>query len=130
MDSSPLVIDEIDAGTEFLKRLNAYRPVKAACWLRKSEDEERYLYVALDGLTVENTGIAYSEILRITREMKGLFLDPFRVKLISPDHPIGQAILDVYRRYPGPISTSYNGRVFASMSVAEVYIYPVIEPKS
>jgi hypothetical protein len=63
-------MDEIDAGTEFLKRLNAYRPVKAACWLRKSEDEERYLYVALDGLTVENSDSAYREVLRITAEMK------------------------------------------------------------
>jgi hypothetical protein len=129
MDPSPLVMDEIDAGAEFLKRLNDCQPVKAACWLRKSEDEERYLYVALDGLTDENSDIAYGEVLRIAGEMKGQYIDPFRVKLISPDHRVAKAILDIYRRYPGRIPTRYNGRVFAGMSVAEVYIYPEIEAK-
>src|SRR4051812_23325981 len=127
MDPSPLVIDEIDAGAEFLKRLNAYRPVKAACWLRKSEDEEQYLYAALDGLTDENSDSAYSEVLRIAGEMKGQYIDPFRVKVISPDHRVARAILDIYRRYPGRIPARYDGRVFAGMTVAEVYVYPEIE---
>ena len=34
MDTSPLVMEEVDAGAAFLERLHAYRPVKAACWLR------------------------------------------------------------------------------------------------
>jgi hypothetical protein len=129
MDPSPLVTDEIDAGTEFLKRLNAYQPVKAACWLRKSEDEERYLYVALDGLTAANTDLAYGQVLHITREMKDQYIDPFRVKVISPDHCVAKAILDIYRRYPGRIPTRYDGRTFAGMAVAEVYIYPEIEAR-
>ena len=129
MDPSPLVMDEIDAGAEFLKRLNAYRPVKAACWLRKSEDEERYLYAALDGLTTENTDLAYSQVLHITQEMKDQYMDPFRVKLISPDHRIAKAILDIYRQYPGRIPTRYDGRAFAGKSVTEVYIYPQIQAK-
>jgi hypothetical protein len=122
-------MDEIDAGAEFLRRLNAYRPVKAACWLRKSEDEERYLYVALDGLTAENTDAAYIQVLRITREMKDQYIDPFRVKLVSPDHRVAKAILDIYRHYAGRIPTRYNGRVFAGTAVTEVYIYPEMEAK-
>lgn len=129
MNTSPLVRDEIEAGAEFLKGLNAYRSVKAACWLRKSEDEERYLYVALEGLTASNTDIAYVEVLRIAKGMADQYIDPFRVKLISPDHRIAKAILDIYRRYPGRTPTHYDGRVFAGMSVAEVYIYPEIEAK-
>jgi hypothetical protein len=127
MDPSPLVMDEIDAGAEFLKRLNAYQPVKAACWLRKSEDEERYLYVALEGLTVANTDLAFGEVYRISGEMKGRFIDPFRVKVISPDHRIARAILDIYRRYQGRIPTPFDGRGFAGMTAAEVYVYPQIE---
>jgi hypothetical protein len=41
MATSPLVMEEIDAGEEFLRRLDAYRPAKAACWLREAENEER-----------------------------------------------------------------------------------------
>lgn len=129
MDPSPLVMDEIDAGAEFIKRLNAYRPVKAACWLRKSEDEERYLYVALDGLTDKNADSAYGEVLRIAGEMKDRYIDPFRVKVISTDHPVAKAILDIYRRYPGRIPTRYNGHAFGGTGVAEVYIYPEVEAK-
>jgi hypothetical protein len=126
MDTSPLVIDEIDAGIEFLERLNAYLPVTAACWLRKAENEERYLYAALDGLTVENSGDAYTEVLRITREMKDHYLDPFRVKLISRDDPIAKAVEELYRRYQAPIPTRFNGRVFAGRDVADVYVYPPV----
>jgi hypothetical protein len=124
MDTSPLVMDEIDAGADFLKRLHAFRPVTAACWLRNSDNEERYLYAGLDGLTVENTDIAYREVLRITQEMTDRYIDPFRVKLISPDHPVAKAIAEIYRKYPRRIRTGFNGRVFAGMAPAEVYIYP------
>jgi hypothetical protein len=127
MDTSPLVRDEIDAGAEFLKRLNAYRLVKAACWLRKSEDEERYLYVALEALTAENTDSAYDEVLRIAGEMKDQYLDPFRVKVIAPEHRVAQALAEIYRRFPGRVPTWLNGRTFAGMAVAEVYIYPEVQ---
>lgn len=126
MDQAPLVIDEIDAGTEFIKKLNAYHPVIAACWLRAVEDGERYLYVALEGLTDENSDVAYGEILRITREMKDHYIDPFRVKLISTDHPLAKAVVDVYRRFPGRIPTRFDGSVFGGMPVADLYIYPQI----
>lgn len=124
MDTSPLVIDEIDAGREFLKRLNAYRPVIAACWLRKDENEERYLYAALEGLTFEKTSDAYNEVLRITKEMTDLYLDPFRVKLVGEDDPVARAVRETYRRYPGRMPTRLNDRIFTGMSVTEVYIYP------
>jgi hypothetical protein len=122
-------MDEIEAGTEFLKRLNAFRPVKAACWLRKSEDEERYLYAALEGLTTDNTDIVYGEVRRITGEMKDHYIDPFRVKVISPEHRVAKAIAEVYHRFPGRIPPRFNGRVFAGMPVAEIYIYPEVQAK-
>ncbi len=124
MGSSPLVINEIDAGAEFLKRLSVFRPVKAACWLQEAENEERYLYSAIDGLTDDNSDIAYIEVLRIANQMKDLYIDPFRVKLIGVDHPVAKAVLEIYRRYAGRVPTRLNGRVFAGMAVADVYIYP------
>src|ERR1700680_3158497 len=103
MDKAPLVMDEIDAGEALVKRLNDYAPVIAACWLRSAEGGERYLYVALDGLTVANTDLAYGEVLRIAGAMKDRYLDPFRVKLIGPTHPIAKAVTEIYRRFPGRI---------------------------
>ncbi len=127
MDPAPLVMCEIDAGEEFIKRLSAYQPVRAACWLRPTEDSERYLYVALEGLTDENIDAGYKEVLRVTREMKDHYIDPFRVRLIRTDHPVAKAILDIYRRFPGPVPTRPGGSSLGGMPVTEAYIYPQLD---
>ena len=129
MDTSPLVRDEVDAGREFLKQLDAYMPVIAACWLRESEDEERYLFAALDGLGDDTIRMAYGEVSRITQGMKDFYVDPFRVKLIGKDHPVAKAIMEVYQRHSGRIPIPLNGRSLPGMSVAEVYIYPPLAHK-
>ena len=123
MDKTPLVRDEIEAGEEFIKKMNDYRPVKAACWLRSSDDEERYLHVARDGLTARNAGLAYVEVLRIEGELKDHYLDPFRIKLIGTDDPLARAVVEVYRRYPGRSSSQFHAPVLGGVPVAEVYIY-------
>ena len=105
MDTSPLVRDEIEAGAVFLQKLNEVRPVVAACWLREAENEERYLYAALDGLTDDDFDIAYSEVSRIVKTMKDDYIDPFRVKLIGKDHSVAKAVIEIYQRYSGRIPT-------------------------
>jgi hypothetical protein len=129
MDQAPLVMDEIDAGREFIERLHASWPVKAACWLRATEDGERYLYVALDGLTEANVDAAYGEVLRVARAMTDHYIDPFRVKVIRPDDPVARAMLDMYRRFPGRMPTRFNGSVFGRTAVVEVYVYPPLPAK-
>ncbi len=129
MDQTPLVSDDIEAGAEFIKRLNASWPVKAACWLRE-EERFRYLYVALDGLTDTNTDEAYGEVLRITQEMKDHYIDPFRVKLIRLDHPVARAVLDIYGRFPGRRPPHADGSSFGGKAVVETYIYPPLAAKS
>jgi hypothetical protein len=124
MDQTPLVSDEIDAGAEFIRRLHGYRPVKAAFWLRRAEEGERYLHVALDGLTEHNINDAYVEVLRITQAMKDHYIDPFRVNLVTLDDPVVRAVLDIYRRFPGRVPPRYHGPVLGDVAVAEVYIYP------
>jgi hypothetical protein len=124
MDKTPLVMDEIEAGKELIKRMDAYQPVKAAWWMRPAEDGERYLHVALDGLTVDNTDAAYREVLRIANEMPDHYIDPFRVKLVSTNDPAARAVLDIYRSYSGrKIPTRVNDSVLGG-EVAEVYLYP------
>ena len=124
MDPTPLVIDEIDAGAEFVKRFSRYQPVRAAYWLKASEEAVRYLHVAFDGLTDDTFDVAYGEVLRITNEMTDHYIDPFRVKLVGADDPVVRAVLDIYRRYPGRIPTRFNGSALGGVAVDAVYIYP------
>jgi hypothetical protein len=128
MDTSPLVTNEIEAGKNFLEKLNAFKRVAGACWLRGAENEERYLYAVIKGLTSKDFNNAYGEVFRITKGMRS-YLDPFRVKLIGEDDSIARAIAEIYRKYPKQIPPSTNDRVFAGMPVADVYIYPPLKRK-
>jgi hypothetical protein len=127
MDTSPLVMDEIQAGGEFVRRIQSYLPVKAAYWLRTDEDEGRYLYVALDGLASENLGAAYDEVLRITQDMKDHYINPFDIKLVPADEGVARAVQDFYRRFPGRVPPPrFNERSIAGTPIVEMYIYPPV----
>jgi hypothetical protein len=126
MDTSPLVSDEIDAGSAFLNELNRHRRVVAACWLRREETEERYLYAAIEGLTSENSDLAYGEVLRISNSMKTGFIDSFRVKLIGESHPIARELAEIYKRHPNHVPTRVDGGAFAGGGLEEIYIYPPV----
>ena len=130
MDTKTLVTEDIEAGAEFLRRLDAYRPVKVACWLRVDDDRLRYLTVALEGLTTENSRVAYHEVLRITQEMKDHYIDPFRVDLIGTDDPIAKSVMEIYKRYPGPMPTRFDGQIIGRTEVAEAYLYTKFAPKA
>ncbi|MGO8753546.1 MAG: hypothetical protein ACLQNE_47020 [Thermoguttaceae bacterium] len=130
MDKAPLVMDEIDSGEAFIKRLHDYAPVKAAWWLRSADDGERYLYVAIDGLDESNADLVYGEVLRITGEMKDHYIDPFRVKVVSTKDAVAKAIMDIYRRFPTRIPPRFDGRVLGGVAIAEVYIYPQLPARS
>ena len=56
MDQVPLVIEEIEAGKEFLDELEKRLPVKAAFWLKADEDSGWYLHVASDQVGDANLG--------------------------------------------------------------------------
>jgi len=129
MDKAPLVMDEVEAGEDFLRRLDAHAPVVAACWLRNAEDGERYLYVALDGLTARNADAAYGEVRRIAAEMKDRYIDPFRVRLIGTNDPVARALLDVHRRFPGRVPPRPNVPAIGGVPVGDLYIYPPLVRK-
>jgi hypothetical protein len=124
MDQSPLVIDQFDAGAKFLGEFQKYVPVKAAFWLKESDEREWNLYVASDQITDDNFDVAYGEVLRIAERLRDPLFDPFQVRLIGGDDRLAEAALDLNRRYPGPVAVRLNGKVFGGLPVEEVYIYP------
>jgi hypothetical protein len=124
MDQGPLVIEETDAGAELVRRLDKYFPVKAAFWVKESEEGHWYLYIASDQISDRNLDMAYGEVLRLAGQMASPYLDPFQVKLIPTSDPLAQAALDILRRYPGMMATRFGSKNFGGMGVDGVYIYP------
>jgi hypothetical protein len=131
MGQEPLVSDETNAGAEFIQRLDATIPVKAAFWVKETEMGPWYLYIASDQVDYETIRDAYGEVLRVGNEMVSPYLDPFHVKLIPPSHPLAQDVLDLYRRYPGLMPTRLGATSFGGFGVEGVYVYaPLVAPAS
>jgi len=130
MDQGPLVVEEIDAGAELVREFDQYESVKAAFWLKASDEEQRYLYLASDRIDDTNFDVAYGEVLRLASKMRSPYLDPFRVKVIGGEDPLTLAALDINRRFPGRMATRFGGKSFGGLSVDDVYIYPSPLPVS
>lgn len=124
MDQGPLVIDEIEAGAELAREFGNYEPLKVAFWLKESDDEHRYLYLASERIDANNIDVAYGEVLRLTSKMHSPYLNPFRVKLINAEDPLAKAAVEINRRYPGRMATRFGGKTFGGISVDDVYVYP------
>jgi hypothetical protein len=124
MDQAPLVMAEIEAGAELVRRLDKSIPVQAAFWLNDSDRSYWYLYIASDQFDPEHVDRGYEGVLRLASEIADPFLDPFRVNLIPTSDPLAREALDILHRYPRPIAIRLGGGVFGGMSVDGVYIYP------
>ena len=124
MDQGPLVIEEANAGEEFVRRLDKRLPVSAAFWVKDSEEERWYLYVASDEITDSNLNVAYGEVLRVAADAPSPHLDPFQVKLIPSGDPLAQAALTIHHRFPTKLATRLGSSNFGGMGVDAVYLYP------
>ena len=124
MDRGPLVNEEIEDGETLARAFDAYASVKIAFWVKSSDEDQRYLYLASDEINDGNFDVAYGEVIRLTNALGLLHLDPFRVKVVSGNDPLAAAALKLSSSYPGKIANRYGGRIFGGMDVDDVYVYP------
>jgi hypothetical protein len=128
MDQESLVIEEVDAGAEFVSQLEKRLPVKAAFWLKPADGGDWYLYIASDQVAPGNLDPGYREVLRVAQEHPSPYLNPFRVKVIPANHPLSQAASEIHRRFPGRVATRLGNRIFGGIAVEQAYIYPAQIP--
>jgi hypothetical protein len=124
MDQGPLVKEQIDGGAKFIQEFAKYTPVQAAFWLKGTEDNQWFLYVAGDQIDDSNFDVAYGEVTRITAKMPDPWLDPFQIKVVGANKPIAKAVLQIQAKYPGNRPIRYHAPL-AGMSIEEAYIYPL-----
>jgi hypothetical protein len=124
MDQEPLVSEQIEAGRKFLEMFARSIPIRAAFWLKASEDSGWYLNVAAEQFTDGNIREAYGEVLRVAKLIHDPNFDLFRVKLIGATDPLAHAAWEVCRRAPAGIGTHLRDGAFGGMAVEGVYVYP------
>jgi hypothetical protein len=124
MDQSSLVMEQIDDGETFIREFTKYKPVQAAFWLKLSEDDPWYLYIASDEIDDTNFDLAYGEVSRIASRIELKWLSPFEIKVLSSREPLAAAVIDFQQRFPGRMPKRYRGQPLGNMIVEEVYMYP------
>ncbi len=124
MDQGPLVTEQIDAGARFVREFAKYTPVQTAFWLKSTDDNQWFLYVAGDQIGDLGVRSAYEEVIRIAAKMPDSWLDPFQIKVMGTNKPVPKAVLQIQKQYPGSLPTRYHGPPLGGLSIEEVYIYP------
>jgi len=124
MDQDLLVIEQIDAGADFVRDFNDYVSVSVAWWVNPAESDNLFLYIASDNIDDSNIDVAYREVLRRLSGKRSHWLDPFQVKLVNSSDPIAREAMQIRDRYPAKIPTHYHGSSIGGMSIDGAYIYP------
>ena len=124
MDNGPLVKEEIEAGALLAQEFNRYAPLKAAFWLRASDEEQRYLYLSSDAIDDSNFDLAYGEVGRILKILWLPDLDFFRIKVLSGADPLADAAASLATRYPDSAGRRFGSRPFGDSFVGDGYVYP------
>ncbi len=127
MDNITLVESQIEDGRTLLAELEQRGfPVKAACWLKTTDDPQWFLYIATPIVEKQRGAKPYEQIQAIVREIPQPFwIEPLDVKLIGATEPITKAVLEMLRRYPGKRPIHYTGEHLGDASIEGAYIYPL-----
>lgn len=124
MGQDLLVIEQIDAGDDFVRDFNDYVSVSVACWVNPAESDNLFLYIASDDIDDSNIDVAYGEVLRRLSGKRSQWLDPFQIKLVNSSDPIARDAIQIRDRYPAKIRMRYQGSSIGGMSIDGAYIYP------
>jgi len=124
MGQDLLVIEQIDAGADFVRDFNDYVSVSVACWVNPAESDNLFLYLGSDDIDDTNIDVAYREVLRRLGRRRTQWLDPFQIKLVNSSDPVARDAIQIRDRYPAKTATRYQGSSIGGMSIEGAYIYP------
>jgi len=128
MAQATLVEMQIDDGQRLIQELSKQGVVvSAAGWVRENESGQWYFYIATPLVSKEGgKRPAYKRVNSIIRELQeeGFWIDPFEIKLISPDDPITKDLMANRRSGSTRIPTRFNGARLGDLAIDEAFIYP------
>ena len=118
---------EKEAGAKLIDQLSKKWPVKTAFWVKPSDRDQWFLYIAAAGIDDSNIRRGYKEVLRLLKKMQTPYLNAFQVNLVNSEDPLVRAVMDVHQRYRGVkvSAVKYNGYYLGGMSLEGAYLYPL-----
>ena len=119
-------MEKKEAGEEFVREFSKLHPIDAAFWLKQTDIDDWYLYIASPEITTANIDVVYKEVLQILPPNRTPWLDPFRIKLLSSNSKLAQRVIEVRQRYVPTIATHYEGTSIAGIPIDACFIYQQI----
>jgi hypothetical protein len=124
MDQGVLVSGSPGEGADLVQKLATKWPVKAAFWLRGSDDDRGNLYIAVEGLKEMSKMPVYGDVIDIAREASYPDFDDDRVRLIDAGLPMVRAAIDLNERFPALMPFRGGAQMFGDVFAEAVYVYP------
>jgi hypothetical protein len=130
MDTQTLVDDKIHAGQRFITLLvrNNF-DVKVACWVKASEEDDWFLYVASGEVDKKGLAEAYREAYRVLEELDIPWITASQLKLVRSDDPLVADVQETQHLLTTAFPTISHRPQLGDMSTQEVYIYKDIDPE-
>ncbi len=124
MDQVALVADEIDDGRKLVELLrNRGFQVTAASWMKSSEEDKWFLYIASPDVDRGLKG-AYRIVHTVIRNIPTQFsIEPFDVRLLSARDPLVVEVDELRRRFPTRSFVRLGGQSFAGRSIDGAIVY-------
>jgi hypothetical protein len=129
VDTNTLVSDLINDGRKIAEQLpkDGFE-VTAAFWLKKSEDDLWYYYIASPAAESASANGGYGRLFTLIRQMpEPHWIDPLEVRLIGPNHPITKDVLAIHNLATSPKTSpiQWSGRVLGKLYIDGAYLYPL-----
>ena len=130
MDTQTLVDDKIHAGQRFITLLvrNNFA-VKVACWVKTSEEDDWFLYVASGEVDKKGLAEAYREAYRVLEELDIPWITASQLKLVRSDDPIVADVQETQHLLTAAFPTISHRPQLGDLSTQEVYIYQDVDPE-
>ena len=119
-----LLVDKVLAGADFVRRFHEQVPVKAAFWLRPSENRHLYLYIVLEQDDDEAEDRGNWEVIRLAQLRPTPHLSPYQIILISADNYLARTALGLLALYPGDFTSHVGGLECPGIDVDGTWVYP------
>ena len=121
-----LVTNEIEDASKLIEHLiREGLKIKAAAWIKREDDFEWQLFLALPGLKNNGPLEYFKRIIATLQQMPQPFLiESGDIKLIDVKDPLALAVAEYERKYAGRGLLRYKGDRLGSVYIEGAYIYP------
>jgi len=130
MDTQTLVDDQIQAGQRFITLLVQKNfEVIIACWVKTSEEDDWFLYIASGEVDRKGLAEAYREAYRVLEELDIPWIAASQLKLVRSDDPMVADVQETRHLPTIAFPTVSHRPQLGDISTQEVYIYADTDPE-